>query len=62
MDGDIRGIFMGKVIWYMRLALATLVLLSMSIWFVKPPSTDVFEIVGAVGGRVLIAYLLIRKW
>jgi hypothetical protein len=34
----------------------------MATWFMKPNTMDPFELMGAIGGRILIAYLLIRRW
>ena len=51
-----------KIFWIIRVIFAILILASMATWFMKPSTMDPFELVGAVGGRIFIAYLLIRRW
>jgi hypothetical protein len=51
-----------KIFWIIRVIFAILILASMATWFMKPNTMDPFELMGAIGGRILIAYLLIRRW
>ena len=51
-----------KIFWIVRVIFAILILVSMATWFIKPNSMDPFELMGAIGGRIFIAYLLIRRW
>jgi hypothetical protein len=51
-----------KLFWIVRVIFAILILASMSIWIIKPNTMEPFELMGAIGGRIFIAYLLIRRW
>jgi hypothetical protein len=51
-----------NIFWILRVILALLLLASMALWFLKPNTMDPFEMMGAIGGRIFIAYLLIKRW
>ena len=51
-----------KIFWIIRVIFAILILASMATWFMKPNTMNSFELIGAIGGRIFIAYLLIRRW
>lgn len=51
-----------NIFWILRVILALLLLASMSMWFIKPNTMDSFEMMGAIGGRIFIAYLLMKRW
>lgn len=45
-----------------RIIFGVVIILTMGLFIYKPPSTNPSVLFGAIGGRLLLAYLFIKRW